>query len=940
MPSINIHPTGGRAATGGGGASGQESMVFKLFKRWMNTGNPADLDALITAGSAYNNVGRFFGLAKTGGRGAGGAGGAASTGGGGPRLPPKIDINMTGARAAGGNADVVAAIRELGTKLDRLVTLTSGESVSQAAERVATRGPSRAAIRRATPIPAHVVSRRTARFTEAEPLITGIRPFVPRSVVEGSLWEMRQQGLVEAMANASNPAWRAAHIAKRLTPIAPAGPALPPSIINAAFRNAAIPFHRPAGREFVGLGPGITTTGGQFRYQGPLPPIGGGGGFTLWPSSGQGGALVPAGRWPPTANPNFTMGGGGGSGGTGGIPLNFPSPGRMAMFRAISGGLSAVPKVAGGALAVGILAAELSKWAVKSSFPWNEFSLSLGRLGAAGGGGWQGMRGAFWQGAGVVPPALAEAGISQTQAVNLLNAWPGALGGGKSQLALAAMLGGTQWMPGLGTPSRQEAAISILGKASGLGMATSNTQIQQLLNRVAGQSLAQNNAGNSALYYLRAIDTKIGAIASGRGGPISIASISALQGSLAAGGGPGGKSGAFLQSITAGNASFATTPTPLNYVIMQQTAQRFASTPAALQKLLGPGLWKQFQSDPAMRKLISDYFSAVDKYGVSSWRAQYFWRQIAGAAGATGSRAIIGAESQVAGSMLPGGPGNAEIGTAFVTGGNPLSAAAFNLNLPAAKSFSLPGGARVGSKLMSDIASAASAAGMKHPEFLAGILGGEGGLYGKTPPGQPQNAGWVTPPAVRQLAREGKLPAFLSNASDKQVNAWISSQSRETMLQVSAMYWGDVAPGSSLTAKIAHYTGLQPGTKQFGSYLKNFGVGMGTFQNTVQTANGKPPLSQREFQAEIENLGLAASRAAASATVPLVGAGANLMNGSIQSVNDSMDQLIQASDVQNARMHDLANAWSSVSAALTQGPGGSSSPAAPNSQSRPAWTIR
>lgn len=812
-------------------------------------------------------------------------------------MPPKIDIRVTAQGES--NAAVVAAIKELGAKLDRLIAVNTGESAAVEGAVGAVQPRRRAGGRR-----------RTAKYFEEPPFLGlgGLGAVVPASIVAGSLWQMRP-GMQEALRNLQNPLWRAQHLrllARAQPGFAPRPPGLP--MLEGRAWHAEPLWQMGAKGNFGQPNPNV--------IQGP--------GFVTWPSTGTGFTLgneinAQSGRYglpvPQGGRGLSTVfagaGGGGGGGGPQGPVFNLqpPGPGRMAMYSGIASAMRLLP-YAGAAWAAmkgvqGVV--RFGKAAVASSLPWNRFSLSLGRLGAAGGMGWEAARNAFFPGKGQIPQALMEAGITQEQAVNFFNSWQGAIPTtGQGMVGLAAMQGGIQWMPGLGTSPLRAAATSILGHASAFGMAGSNQALQGILNRLSASSYSENKAGDSALYYLRSIDQRIGAIAGSTGGPINIPALQSLQGSLAAGGGPGGKSGAFLQSITGGTAAFAASAggNPFRYYLMMNAASRFAGSPAALKKFLGPKTWALWQQDPAAKLLLNEYLTSLKQHGVSDPRTQTFFRAIVQNAAQSGDRNVISTLTNTLAGMLPGGAGSIEnqaLALNMISSSGLLGSNAYLLNQPAAS-----GGAPLNNPL--NLKNVGGNGFRQFKTIGAGFKAADKNLQYYF-----NNMGLRS---VRDIASEwvfGKLTG-LTGAQQKILTNYLAAIKQRTG-------WGGSETFSSFgpetRAKLMAGMAFGENSIRITPDQVRADMQLGTTFGAGQLGS-KPPLNQRAFQAEIGNLGLSVSQAVAAGVVPITGNIFEAMDG----MQASTDALAQAADVQAAQAHHLATAWANLSAAMvTKGAG-------------------
>lgn len=605
MPTINIKKGAGAGGTTGG-AGGADSQVFRLFRKWLSSGSTADLDALISAGSGFPNIGRFFGLAKTAGQGRPGVGG----GGGNigiarTNLTQRIDIKMTGGTQS--NAAVVAAIKELGAKLDKLVAVSSGEAE-------AVTGAVAGTVRKRS-----TARRRTSRFFEEPPILLGL----PESITAGSPWMRKQLGA----AVAGSPWQRAPGLLAALPPggawthkipipLLP-GPAPrrglpPPGIIEGHSWFAPPPLsiaHSKFSPWWTGGGLKQPGTGFVGAYGVPMA-------YQPWMSGGM----------PPPPPP----------GGPGGIPLSgFPR--RPPSFATINQQFQAAKAARdrrplerlgnmarmGGTLTE--LAVGLGVFSVAAGLPWARFSMNAQGLPISAGlpyGRW--MRGILPT-LGIENKQWANLGITPVQGLAMLQAFPGyTTGSVRANLGIVSQLGEAAFMPGFSMmPAGERNATSALAFRYGLmggprgGIAA---QMSRWQNFYSGQLTAIAQAGSSVPIFNNTMQSVMAGFAAAEPGRIGARSIaSAITPFFNAGIGPQQAGSAARQYLAGplGRMNEVGSNQLVQYGMIQ-LSEIAAKSPRGLATVIGQKGLVALQATTGGKSLIQQWHASVKSNGASS----------------------------------------------------------------------------------------------------------------------------------------------------------------------------------------------------------------------------------------------------------------------------------------------------------------------------------
>lgn len=937
MPTINIKNPQMAGEMRGGGSGQPDSMVFRLFKRWMDTGNPGDLDALIAAGSAYKNIGRFFGLAKGGGLGGGsrgGGGGGGGSGGAGPSgPPPKIDIRVTG--RSQDNSAVVAALRELGAKLDRLIAVSTGEASSMAhvASRRRTLPPIPESIMPGAIVPWQV---RQATIRES---IVGSRPWMAgafasvmgggRGRIPGSwitqwaeLQDLRARGLHPSLPLLTGP--RPARL-------------LPPPIIEGASwiapPNAAGTIER------------LHAATGR--------------GFTLGPSGGFGGHYglpVPAGRWLPATVPNFTLGGGAGGGGGGMPPVNLGGPAPIPLGRMpIYGAMSRLPMILGigSAIGTGLFAAsKMAQLGVRIAvrgLPFARFGMHAQGLAVSAGVPVRDWLNTLVPGIGHMPRQWLAAGLTQQRAISLLQSFPGVPHGPGAQsqlLGIPAALVGGQFFPGLaGMPLGQIAGIGTQGVQFGLnpggGYAAQALHWEVMASRFAQAATLR---GIPRTGFLNTLGSSMSAIAA-QGAPISGSSVAEFITPFFSAPGVG-----IAQANAMSMRAITGQPRAVNrlmgsafgrYVITLAAQRLSPGAGGGLERTIGSAAYSRLvASNPAF---FQNYAATYAATGPSSPITQAYTasllRHIQGVAPGAMTSIMKAVGPSLGAGAVPGltplflgratGMGLWDITTrGSFSGFGPVpqsaveklygSQAYVNARLLAGP-YSSGLNNMYGKAVMAEgvvpymadsIVRAAKGVGIS-PLLLGAIVGQEsGGGNLKNATSGAFGPGQLTPSAVRDIAQNlGYFhnhgfanmylpPASLAHASDAKVWGWIHSMAATPFknLQVSAEYIRLLQHRYHNAAAVAaHYYGTgvappgAPTTKQYvQQVMHRYALGTGL---SPVTMSGMAPQDLVGYEASISSFGLGTSRIAFRAGNAILATGE-----AITSAADSIVNAIQTLD--------------------------------------------
>lgn len=545
MPKITIHGSGISGAGATGGTESPSDPIFAAFKKWLRTGAPGDLDALVSESAGRPSVARFFGLASHRG---GVAGAPPQTPGAAPSVAmPSISrpLSITVKGPPAGNTTdprIAQGIERLAEIETRILSATIGES--SVMRKLAGGGggglrwisgppvlPSGAATSRATP------GFMTPRWISHAPTPPGSIPPPPRPA--------------PAFVTTGGGGW----INGPPRPLLPPGP--PP-----------VPPPRP-----------------PFRL--PRPHLGG-----IWSAVG---------------------------GGLGAAIGSLIEPGAGTLAGAAIG--AEVGRFAGGATRSTAALAAAGYATVLAGKPWINYSMRAMALSESAGVPFARWRGMLTPSLGMVDRRLAALGISPTQAISLLQHFPGyVVGSAGANENIIAALGRAKFLPGLSmlSPAAQESASSLAMRYKAFGVGSIPAGIAASQRFTSGLMTSAAVAGTSPDIVNRTIQSAMQGLSRAAPGPMSAHGIAAtITPYFASGLGPEQASTMSMQRLLGPTQAlrnpFSTPFRAYENLLLSQQAAR-----GGLGSVIGNNALASLQRTTGGRRLIAAWRGAVQAGGASS----------------------------------------------------------------------------------------------------------------------------------------------------------------------------------------------------------------------------------------------------------------------------------------------------------------------------------